>query len=100
MAVFLDDIAAPISNVDKLHLSGFNFLDNREDVLYSSCSDVEANHFFYQVADFGLAKFSSDVNTHVSTRVMGTFGYDLFQLLLFSNVVREDCFILLIVFLN
>lgn len=30
--------------------------------------------FFSQVADFGLAKISSDVNTHVSTRVMGTFG--------------------------
>ena len=30
---------------------------------------------FVQVADFGLAKFSSDANTHVSTRVMGTFGY-------------------------
>lgn len=30
---------------------------------------------FSQVADFGLAKFSSDTNTHVSTRVMGTFGY-------------------------
>ncbi|KAG6482390.1 hypothetical protein ZIOFF_059021 [Zingiber officinale] len=28
-----------------------------------------------QVADFGLAKFASDNNTHVSTRVMGTFGY-------------------------
>ncbi|KAL6953046.1 putative proline-rich receptor-like protein kinase perk6 [Sarracenia purpurea var. burkii] len=28
-----------------------------------------------QVADFGLAKLSSDNYTHVSTRVMGTFGY-------------------------
>ncbi|KAL3535748.1 hypothetical protein ACH5RR_004209 [Cinchona calisaya] len=32
-------------------------------------------NFEPKVADFGLAKFSSDVNTHVSTRVMGTFGY-------------------------
>ncbi|KAF8034360.1 hypothetical protein BT93_C0608 [Corymbia citriodora subsp. variegata] len=31
--------------------------------------------FEAKVADFGLAKFSSDVHTHVSTRVMGTFGY-------------------------
>ncbi|XVF34839.1 hypothetical protein REPUB_Repub18cG0092900 [Reevesia pubescens] len=31
--------------------------------------------FETKVADFGLAKISSDVNTHVSTRVMGTFGY-------------------------
>jgi serine/threonine protein kinase len=30
-----------------------------------------------QVADFGLAKIAQelDLNTHVSTRVMGTFGY-------------------------
>ena len=28
----------------------------------------------YQVADFGLAKLSSDNYTHVSTRIMGTFG--------------------------
>lgn len=31
--------------------------------------------FEAKVADFGLAKFSSDANTHISTRVMGTFGY-------------------------
>lgn len=28
-----------------------------------------------RVADFGLAKLAQDANTHVSTRVMGTFGY-------------------------
>ncbi|CAH9119205.1 unnamed protein product [Cuscuta epithymum] len=33
------------------------------------------NQFEAMVADFGLAKLSSDNNTHVSTRVMGTFGY-------------------------
>uniref|UniRef100_A0A5B6YVJ9 non-specific serine/threonine protein kinase n=1 Tax=Davidia involucrata TaxID=16924 RepID=A0A5B6YVJ9_DAVIN len=32
-------------------------------------------NFEAKVADFGLAKFSSEVNTHISTRVMGTFGY-------------------------
>ncbi|XP_030496631.2 proline-rich receptor-like protein kinase PERK12 isoform X1 [Cannabis sativa] len=31
--------------------------------------------FEAQVADFGLAKPSNDTHTHVSTRVMGTFGY-------------------------
>lgn len=32
-------------------------------------------NFEAKVADFGLAKLSSDTNTHVSTRIMGTFGY-------------------------
>nr|GMD56990.1 prohibitin-3, mitochondrial [Ipomoea batatas] len=32
-------------------------------------------NFEAMVADFGLAKLSNDNNTHVSTRVMGTFGY-------------------------
>ncbi|XP_047334235.1 proline-rich receptor-like protein kinase PERK8 [Impatiens glandulifera] len=33
-------------------------------------SDFEA-----KVADFGLAKLANDTHTHISTRVMGTFGY-------------------------
>lgn len=28
-----------------------------------------------QVSDFGLAKLALDANTHITTRVMGTFGY-------------------------
>lgn len=33
------------------------------------------NSFEARVADFGLAKLALDANTHVTTRVMGTFGY-------------------------
>ncbi|GAV71045.1 Pkinase_Tyr domain-containing protein [Cephalotus follicularis] len=33
------------------------------------------NNFEAKVADFGLAKLALDTNTHVTTRVMGTFGY-------------------------
>ncbi|KAF8393371.1 hypothetical protein HHK36_021614 [Tetracentron sinense] len=32
-------------------------------------------NFEAQVADFGLAKFFPDNYTHISTRIMGTFGY-------------------------
>ncbi|XP_019176357.1 PREDICTED: proline-rich receptor-like protein kinase PERK8 isoform X1 [Ipomoea nil] len=33
------------------------------------------SNFEAQVADFGLARLAADTNTHVTTRVMGTFGY-------------------------
>ncbi|ONM38470.1 Proline-rich receptor-like protein kinase PERK10 [Zea mays] len=33
------------------------------------------NNFEAQVSDFGLARLAADSNTHVTTRVMGTFGY-------------------------
>ncbi|XP_038702141.1 proline-rich receptor-like protein kinase PERK8 [Tripterygium wilfordii] len=33
------------------------------------------NNFEARVSDFGLAKLALDTNTHVTTRVMGTFGY-------------------------
>ncbi|XP_062205526.1 proline-rich receptor-like protein kinase PERK8 [Phragmites australis] len=33
------------------------------------------NYFEAQVADFGLARLALDACTHVTTRVMGTFGY-------------------------
>ncbi|KAK9923354.1 hypothetical protein M0R45_031778 [Rubus argutus] len=33
------------------------------------------DNFEAKVADFGLAKLALDTDTHVSTRVMGTFGY-------------------------
>ncbi|KAJ0989086.1 hypothetical protein J5N97_007442 [Dioscorea zingiberensis] len=33
------------------------------------------NNFEAQVSDFGLARLALDANTHVTTRVVGTFGY-------------------------
>lgn len=33
------------------------------------------NNFESQVSDFGLAKLALDADTHITTRVMGTFGY-------------------------
>ncbi|PPD90929.1 hypothetical protein GOBAR_DD12132 [Gossypium barbadense] len=49
--------------------------------LHEDCKDIKSsnilldNNFEAQVSDFGLAKLALDANTHVTTRVMGTFGY-------------------------
>ena len=44
------------------------------------------DYFSIQVADFGLARFTSETDTHVSTRVMGTFGSDALQLFLSYHI--------------
>ncbi|KAI3717124.1 hypothetical protein L1987_68505 [Smallanthus sonchifolius] len=38
-------------------------------------SNILLDYNFELVADFGLAKLASGDDTHISTRVMGTFGY-------------------------
>jgi len=38
------------------------------------CVVLTIDRFGEQVADFGLAKLTNDSLTHISTRVMGTFG--------------------------
>ncbi|KAL6189859.1 hypothetical protein ACLB2K_036260 [Fragaria x ananassa] len=44
-------------------------------ILLDDSFEAQACYHFVAVADFGLAKLTDDMNTHVSTRVMGTFGY-------------------------
>ena len=42
-----------------------------------------------QVADFGLAKYQPGDDTHVSTRVMGTFGSVLLSLPFYSTIQKK-----------
>lgn len=61
----------------------FNFISTNINIL------ILLTGICFQVADFGLAKFSSDNNTHVSTRVMGTFGYISFYLSKLGTIIIQ-----------
>lgn len=43
-----------------------------------------------QVADFGLAKLSNENYTHVSTRIMGTFGYICATIIIFIHKLQAQ----------
>ncbi|KAM0856372.1 hypothetical protein ACQ4PT_049186 [Festuca glaucescens] len=48
---------------------------NKSSFSYEELTSITSNFARDNVADFGLAKLSNDTHTHVSTRIMGTFGY-------------------------
>ncbi|CAN1296198.1 Proline-rich receptor-like protein kinase PERK10, partial [Linum perenne] len=48
-------------------------LDNNFEALQNMILSIWTSYL--QVSDFGLAKLNPDANTHITTRVMGTYGY-------------------------
>ncbi|KAG6522222.1 hypothetical protein ZIOFF_019360 [Zingiber officinale] len=64
-----------ISRVHHRHLVslvGYCVAEHHRLLVYEFVSNDTLDHHLH---DFGLAKLANDTNTHVSTRVMGTFGY-------------------------
>lgn len=51
-------------------------LVNIFEIYLNSPTNLIMLNLMHQLADFGLARSCSDTETHVSTRVMGTFGYE------------------------
>ncbi|MCD9559501.1 hypothetical protein HAX54_017464 [Datura stramonium] len=57
-----------------------NILNRLGKAVLASSTEIESSNilldnFDARVADFGLAKLAQDAKSHVTTRVMGTFGY-------------------------
>ena len=46
-------------------------------------------NFCPKISDFGLAKYQPGDHTHVSTRIMGTFGSVLLSLPFYSTIIKE-----------
>lgn len=46
---------------------------------FKSSNILLEDDFTPKVSDFGLARTAMEENQHISTRVMGTFGYELFH---------------------
>ncbi|KAG2253269.1 hypothetical protein Bca52824_083405 [Brassica carinata] len=62
-----------VSNNDLyFHLHGHPRIIHRD---IKSSNILLENNFDARVSDFGLARLALDCNTHITTRVMGTFGY-------------------------
>ncbi|KAG8501991.1 hypothetical protein CXB51_000199 [Gossypium anomalum] len=72
------EFQAEVEIISRIHhrhlvsLVGFSIAGDKKMLVYEFLPNKTLQ---FHLHDFGLAKLTQDSNTHVSTRVMGTFGY-------------------------